>query len=68
MKRTYYDAEVTLKATINGIYRHRWEGYKKITYEMNGEQVKIYLYSRRGFVISEEFSNVASVKVIKYKK
>lgn len=68
MKRTYYNAAVTLKEQVNGIFKYRYEGYKKIRYVMKGEQVKVYLHSGDRTVETVEFNNVSSVNVTKYRK
>lgn len=67
MKRTYYNAVLTLKQTFNGIYKYTFKNYKKIKYEINGENVKLYLYSRNGSIEIVEYANVISVKVTKYR-
>lgn len=68
MKRTYYDAVVTLKEPVNGIYQYSYEGYKKIKYKMNGDNAKVLVYSRTGTFETKEFTNVSSVKVAKYRE
>ena len=68
MKRTYYDATITLKETINGTIKHGYKRYKKIKYRLNGDRVKLWIYSRNNTVETIEFTNVASVEIKKYKK
>ena len=67
MKRTYYNAVVTFKQTFNGIYKCTFENYKKIKFEMNGENVKLYLYSRNGTIETVGYANVLSVKIVKHR-
>ena len=68
MKRIYYDAVITLKETINGIFKHRYEGFKKIKYKLNGDKVKLWIYSRSGAVEMAEYTNVVSVEIKKYRR
>lgn len=68
MKRTYYDAVITRKEPVNGIFRHSYRAYKKIRYKMNGDNLKVWIYSQNGGVEISEFTNVADIRVTKYKK
>ena len=67
MKRTYYNVAVKLKEAVRGNHTHRYERCYKVRYRMKGDNVKIWLYSQNGDVTIEEFSNVASVEMQKYK-
>lgn len=68
MKRTHYDAVITIKETVNGTFKHRYEGFKKIKYRLNGDSVKLWIYYRNGTLEIAEFTNVASIEIKKYKK
>ena len=68
MKRTRYNVAVKLKEAVRGIHTHRYENCYKVRYKMNGDNAKIWFYYPNGDVTIEEFSNVASVEVTKYKK
>lgn len=67
MKRTCYNVVIEFKDAFRGIFRRRFEGFKKIKYRMNGENLKIYLYLRNGSIETVEYTNVLSVKVTKYR-
>lgn len=68
MKRTYYEAVVKLKEPVRGIHTHRYNNCHKVRYKMKGDNAKLWFYYPSGDVTVEEFSNVASVEVKKYKK
>ncbi len=68
MKRTYYEAVVKLKEPVRGIHTYRYNGCPKMKYKMKGDNAKLWFYHPNGTVVTEEFSNVLSVEVRKYKK
>lgn len=68
MKRTYYDVAVKLKEPVRGIHTYRYSGCHKTRYKMKGDNAKIWFYYPSGVVTTEEFSNVLSVEVKKYKR
>ncbi len=68
MKRTYYDVAVKLKEPVRGIHTHRYNKCRKVRYRMRGDNAKLWFYYPSGAVTTEEFSNVASVEVQKYKR
>lgn len=68
MKKIYYNARVTRTGNDGRREETTYEGYKKITYKLKGGQLKVYLRSWSGSIITEEFENVETIRVIKYKK
>ena len=68
MKRTYSEATVKLKQPVKGVQTFRYVGCRKVRYKMKGDNAKLWFYYPNGYVTTEEFSNVASVEVKKYKK
>lgn len=67
MKRIRYNVVIEFKDAFRGVFRRRFEGFKKIKYRLNGENLKIYIYPRNGTVEKIEYTNVLSVKVTKYR-
>lgn len=68
MKRIHYNVTIKLKEAVRGIHTHRYEQCRKVRYRMKGDNAKLWLYYPSGDVTIEEFSNVASVEIQKYKK
>jgi len=68
MKRTFYDVVITLKEPLRGIHTHRYNGCHKVRYKMKGDNAKLWFYYTNGDVTIEEYSNVSSVEVRKYKQ